>query len=82
MRLTQYVDWPVDRYAQALHAKTAALKIGVVRRAFFDQLDAQVEAAINSALSHRQALAEFGMPTSLIRTARGGRGSVRVSTPC
>jgi aspartyl-tRNA(Asn)/glutamyl-tRNA(Gln) amidotransferase subunit A len=47
---TNCVDWPVDRYAQAMHAKTATLKIGVVRRIFFDQLDSQVEAAINAAL--------------------------------
>ena len=47
---TNCVDWPVDRYAQAMHAKTAGLKIGVVRRIFFDQLDSQVEAAINVAL--------------------------------
>jgi len=44
------VGWPVDRYAQAMHAKIAALKIGVVRRTFFDQLDSQVEAAVNAAL--------------------------------
>jgi len=47
---TNCVDWPVDRYAQAMLAKTAALKIGVVRRIFFDQLDSQVEAAVNVAL--------------------------------
>jgi aspartyl-tRNA(Asn)/glutamyl-tRNA(Gln) amidotransferase subunit A len=47
---TNCVDWPVDRYGQAMRAKTATLKIGVVRRIFFDQLDSQVEAAINAAL--------------------------------
>jgi aspartyl-tRNA(Asn)/glutamyl-tRNA(Gln) amidotransferase subunit A len=45
------VDWPVDRYAQTMHARAATLKIGVVRRIFFDQLDPQVEAAINAALN-------------------------------
>ena len=47
---TTAIDFPVERYAQAIHAKTAALKIGVVRRFFFDQIDPQVEAAINAAL--------------------------------
>ena len=47
---TTAIDFPVERYAQAIHAKTAALKIGVVRRFFFDQIDPQVEAAINTAL--------------------------------
>jgi aspartyl-tRNA(Asn)/glutamyl-tRNA(Gln) amidotransferase subunit A len=45
------VDWPVERYSQAMHAKTAALRIGVVRRMFFDQIDTQVEAAVTSALT-------------------------------
>jgi aspartyl-tRNA(Asn)/glutamyl-tRNA(Gln) amidotransferase subunit A len=44
------VDWPVERYSQAMHARTTALKIGVVRRMFFDQLDAQVESVVNTAL--------------------------------
>ncbi len=44
------VDWPVERYTQAMSAKTATLKIGVVRRTFFDQLDPQVGGAINAAL--------------------------------
>ena len=44
------VEWPVERYSQTLLAKTASLKIGVVRRMFFEQIDAQVEGAINAAL--------------------------------
>jgi aspartyl-tRNA(Asn)/glutamyl-tRNA(Gln) amidotransferase subunit A len=44
------VDWPVERYSQAMHARTTALRIGVVRRVFFDQIDAQVEAAVTTAL--------------------------------
>src|SRR6195256_3852382 len=44
------VDWPVERYSQAMHAKTTQLKIGVVRRMFFDQIDPQVEAAVTTAL--------------------------------
>src|SRR6202163_4711690 len=44
------VDWPVERYSQAMHARTTALKIGVVRRVFFDQIDTQVEAAITTAI--------------------------------
>jgi len=44
------VDWPVERYSQAMHARTTALRVGVVRRVFFDQIDAQVEAAVTTAL--------------------------------
>jgi aspartyl-tRNA(Asn)/glutamyl-tRNA(Gln) amidotransferase subunit A len=45
------IDFPVERYSQAMHAKTAALKVGVVRRVFFDQIDAQVETAMIAALN-------------------------------
>jgi len=34
------MDWPVERYSQAMHARTTALRVGVVRRVFFDQIDA------------------------------------------
>lgn len=43
-------DSPVERYSQAMLAKTASLKIGVVRRMFFERIDTQVEGAINTAL--------------------------------
>jgi len=46
---TTCADWPVERYAQTMHANTATFKIGVVRRIFFDQLDPPVEAAMNAA---------------------------------
>ena len=44
------VDWPVERYSQTMHAKTAPWKIGVVRRMFFEQIDPEVEMAVNAAL--------------------------------
>ena len=44
------VDYPVERYSTAMRAKTGALKIGVVRGPFFEQLDPQIETAVNTAL--------------------------------
>jgi len=44
------VDHPVERYSLATRAKTGALKIGVARRPFFEQLDPEIEAAVNNAL--------------------------------
>jgi len=44
------VDYPVERYSAAMRARTGALKIGVVRRPFFEQLDPEIEAAANSAV--------------------------------
>ena len=47
---TTSVDWPVERYSQTMRARTAALRIGVVRRLFFEGIDAEVEAAVNTAI--------------------------------
>jgi aspartyl-tRNA(Asn)/glutamyl-tRNA(Gln) amidotransferase subunit A len=44
------LDHPVERYSVAARAKTGALKIGVVRRPFFEQLNPEIEAAVNSAI--------------------------------
>ena len=44
------VDYPVERYSTAARAKTGALRIGVVRRPFFEQLDPEIETAVNTAL--------------------------------
>jgi aspartyl-tRNA(Asn)/glutamyl-tRNA(Gln) amidotransferase subunit A len=46
------VDWPTEQYAQyanALSSKTD-LRIGVVRRPFFEDLDADIELAMNEAI--------------------------------
>ena len=43
-------DYPVERYAAAIRARTGAWKIGVVRRPFFEQLDPEIEEAVNKAL--------------------------------
>lgn len=48
---TTSVDFPVERYSAGLNAKPAALKIGVVRRLFFERIDPQIESAVNAALS-------------------------------
>lgn len=44
------VDWPVERYSQTMHAKTASWNIGVVRKMFFEQIDSEIESAVNAAL--------------------------------
>lgn len=46
---TTSVDWPVDSYAEAFIAKTKP-RIGVVRRPFFNDLDPEIENAIDEAL--------------------------------
>jgi aspartyl-tRNA(Asn)/glutamyl-tRNA(Gln) amidotransferase subunit A len=44
------VDRPTDRYASAIHARTAPLRIGLVRRPYFEELDPDIEAAVNAAI--------------------------------
>ncbi len=44
------VDHPVERYSSAMHARTTPLRIGVVRRPYFEELDPDIEAAVNAAI--------------------------------
>src|SRR5579864_8012930 len=44
------VDAPVPDYAQALRAKISALRLGVPRRVFFEQIDPEIAAAVNQAI--------------------------------
>ena len=44
------VDQPVERYATTLYAPTAALRIGLVRRPYFEDLDPDIAAAVNAAI--------------------------------
>ena len=44
------VDRPTDRYASALEASTASLRLGLVRRPYFEDLDADIEAAVNASI--------------------------------
>jgi aspartyl-tRNA(Asn)/glutamyl-tRNA(Gln) amidotransferase subunit A len=44
------VDRPAERYGSALHGRTAALRIGIVRRPYFDALDPDIEGAVNQAI--------------------------------
>jgi aspartyl-tRNA(Asn)/glutamyl-tRNA(Gln) amidotransferase subunit A len=46
---TTSVDWPSDSYAEALKAETKP-RIGIVRRPFFDDIDPDIEKAMNEAL--------------------------------
>ena len=45
------VDWPTERYSNALGGKRPALKVGLVRRPFFEQLDSEIDEAVNLAAS-------------------------------
>jgi aspartyl-tRNA(Asn)/glutamyl-tRNA(Gln) amidotransferase subunit A len=44
------VDWPTDGYASAIETPTTPLRIGIVRRPYFENLDPDIEAAVNSAI--------------------------------
>jgi len=44
------VERPSDRYASALGADTAALRIGLVRRPYFDDLDPDIAAALTASI--------------------------------
>jgi aspartyl-tRNA(Asn)/glutamyl-tRNA(Gln) amidotransferase subunit A len=44
------VDRPVEPYSTAMLAKTGALRVGLARRFFFEQLDPKVETAVNTAI--------------------------------
>jgi aspartyl-tRNA(Asn)/glutamyl-tRNA(Gln) amidotransferase subunit A len=44
------VDRPTDHYASALEARTASLRLGLVRRPYFEDLDADIEAAVNASI--------------------------------
>jgi aspartyl-tRNA(Asn)/glutamyl-tRNA(Gln) amidotransferase subunit A len=46
---TTSVDWPVDSYAEALNTKTKP-RTSIVRRLFFDDLDPEIENAMDQAL--------------------------------
>lgn len=52
---TTSVDFPVDSYTEALRVKTKP-RIGIVRRPFFDELDPEIETAMNEALKTIAAL--------------------------
>ncbi len=43
------VDWPTEEYAKALSVKTD-FRIGLVRQPFFEDLDTDIELAINEAI--------------------------------
>jgi aspartyl-tRNA(Asn)/glutamyl-tRNA(Gln) amidotransferase subunit A len=44
------VEAPIPSYTAALRAKVSALRLGVPRAVFYDKLDPEIEAAINTAL--------------------------------
>jgi aspartyl-tRNA(Asn)/glutamyl-tRNA(Gln) amidotransferase subunit A len=44
------VDWPAEKYASGLNGKLPELRIGLVRRLFFETLDPEIEQAVNGAI--------------------------------
>jgi aspartyl-tRNA(Asn)/glutamyl-tRNA(Gln) amidotransferase subunit A len=40
------IDWPTERYASAIDGRTASLRIGLVRRPYFDHLDPEIDMAV------------------------------------
>jgi aspartyl-tRNA(Asn)/glutamyl-tRNA(Gln) amidotransferase subunit A len=64
---TTSVDWPVESYTDTLKANIKP-RIGTVRRPFFDDLDPEIEIAINEALkqiSHLSAdILEIDLPAT------------------
>jgi aspartyl-tRNA(Asn)/glutamyl-tRNA(Gln) amidotransferase subunit A len=44
------VDAPVLDYAQGVRARVAALRLGIPRKLFFEQLDPEIEKAVNQAI--------------------------------
>jgi aspartyl-tRNA(Asn)/glutamyl-tRNA(Gln) amidotransferase subunit A len=74
---TTSVDWPVDSYAEAFITKTKP-RIGVVRRPFFDDLDPEIENAMDEALKQLGNLSEDVIEIDLPPTVcRPGARSVR-----
>jgi aspartyl-tRNA(Asn)/glutamyl-tRNA(Gln) amidotransferase subunit A len=50
------VEAPIPNYTAALRAKVSALRLGVPRAVFYDKLDPEIEAAINTALERLRGL--------------------------
>jgi aspartyl-tRNA(Asn)/glutamyl-tRNA(Gln) amidotransferase subunit A len=50
------VDQPEDSYASAMNARTAPVRIGLVRRPYFDDLDPEIEAILNAAIRELTAI--------------------------
>jgi aspartyl-tRNA(Asn)/glutamyl-tRNA(Gln) amidotransferase subunit A len=49
-RESSSVDRPTDRYATTINAKTATLRIGLVRRPYFEDLDPDIAVALNASI--------------------------------
>jgi aspartyl-tRNA(Asn)/glutamyl-tRNA(Gln) amidotransferase subunit A len=47
---TNSVDAPVPDYSQAFRLKVATLRLGIPRAVFYEQLDPEIEAAVNKAI--------------------------------
>ena len=58
---TTSVDWPIDSYTDRIELKTTP-RIGIARRPFFDDLDPEIENAINAALKQFSDVREIELP--------------------
>jgi aspartyl-tRNA(Asn)/glutamyl-tRNA(Gln) amidotransferase subunit A len=70
------VDWPVERYSNRMRLKTNSLRLGVVRRPYFEQLDPDIEARVKDAITVLEKLSsrvrEVELPYSnLLMTVAG-----------
>jgi len=70
------VDWPVERYSSGMRMKTRSLRLGVVRRPYFQQLDPDIEARVKDAIQVLEGLTskvrEVELPYSnLLMTVAG-----------
>jgi aspartyl-tRNA(Asn)/glutamyl-tRNA(Gln) amidotransferase subunit A len=48
---TSSVDRPVEHFSRVMRVRTARLRLGVVRRPYFDELDRDIEAAVAAAIT-------------------------------
>ncbi len=67
-------DWPKGDYTAALETETSALRLGIVRQFFFDDLEPEVAAAVNNALQVLETLtaglSDASMPIDTDRTVQ------------
>jgi aspartyl-tRNA(Asn)/glutamyl-tRNA(Gln) amidotransferase subunit A len=54
---TTSVDRPVERYSNRMGMKTSSLRLGVVRRPYFEQLDPDIEARVKDAIQVLEKIA-------------------------
>jgi aspartyl-tRNA(Asn)/glutamyl-tRNA(Gln) amidotransferase subunit A len=54
---TSSVDWPTESYSNRMRTRTRSLRLGVVRRPYFEQLDPDIEARVKDAIQVLESIA-------------------------